>query len=104
MQTIQPSDVNLRQADLQLCPLKIKPNVSLCKRFVLHTPMWLPLTTLCHTNTCTHFVHLLSYTLRSVPHTCSLFRFGRIFILHCRDGQVDGTKIHKMQGLGAFRL
>lgn len=35
MQTIQPSDVNFRQASPLPYPLKIKRHVSPCKRFVL---------------------------------------------------------------------
>ena len=36
MQTIQPSNVNFRQAIPPSHPLKIKPNVNPCKRFELH--------------------------------------------------------------------
>lgn len=39
MQTIQPSDVNFRQASPLPCTLKIKRHVSQCKRFVLRGPM-----------------------------------------------------------------
>lgn len=39
MQTIQPSDVNFRQASPLPYTLKIKRHVSPCKRFVLHGPM-----------------------------------------------------------------
>lgn len=39
IQTIQPSDVNFRQASLLPYTLKIKPYVNLLKRFVLCGPM-----------------------------------------------------------------
>lgn len=39
MQTIQPSDVNFRQASPLPYTLKIKRHVSQCKRFVLCGPM-----------------------------------------------------------------